>query len=165
MYDERLRVAIADTNPLASRPSLSLRDLGTQTVLLWDRHVAPALYDKIHALFSRLDLAPTMVPTPGAGPFNNAGLMLVASGRGCYVCLGVPLTSAHGLSGVVDLPLSDEEASSEVCVACRRNDASPIVAELLECVQQLFPREEHELAQVVPVSSPGLAPASDLRAV
>jgi DNA-binding transcriptional LysR family regulator len=164
MYEERLRVAIGDANPLASRTSLSLRDLGTQTVLLWDRHVAPALYDKIQGLFAHAGITPVMAPTPGAGPFNNAGLMLVASGRGCYVCLGVPLTSAHGLSGVVDLPLSDEEATSEVCVASRRDDASPLVAEFLDCVQRLFPRDEHELAPV-PLRSPGSTQPSNLGAI
>ena len=43
--------------------------------------------------------------------------MMVASGRGVYLCLGVPLTSPQPASGVAVLPVSDPGATIEVCVA------------------------------------------------
>ena len=53
----------------------------SETILLWDRHIMPYLYDKVLDLFSREGLTPRTLPTPDAGPYNQAGLMMVARAR------------------------------------------------------------------------------------
>jgi DNA-binding transcriptional LysR family regulator len=140
IYHERIQAVMSDASPLASGKEVRIRDLADVPLLLWDRHMGPALYDKVLDLYARLDVAPTMTPTPGAGPYNHAGLMLVASGKGVYLCLGVPLTSPQPASGVAVLPVGDPGATIEVCVANRKGEASPLVHQFLECVWHSYPQ-------------------------
>ena len=140
VYEEPIQLVISDATPLASRSRVSVRDIAGEPLLLWDRHIAPVLYDRVLDLYAVRGLTPTTIPTPGAGPFNNAGLMMVASGRGVYLCLGVPLTSPHALGGVAVMPVSDADATIEVCVAHRKGDESPLVADFLRCVRSVFPQ-------------------------
>jgi len=147
IFHERIQAVVSDTSPLAAGKEVRIRDLASETLLLWDRHMGPALYDKVLDLYARAGVAPTMTPTPGAGPYNHAGLMLVASGKGVYVCLGVPLTSPQPASGVAVLPVGDPGATIEVCVACRKGEASPLIAQFLECVWHSYPQPRR-----VPVS-------------
>ena len=88
------------------------------------------------------------IPTPGAGPHNHAGLMLVASGKGTYVCIGIPLTSPQPAGGVAVVPLSEPDGTSDVCVAWRKGETSPIVHQFLNCVSQLFPQPRRASAAV-----------------
>lgn len=145
IYEEPIQLAISDASPIASCARVGIRDIAGEPLLLWDRPVAPVLYDRILDLYARRGLAPTMIPTPGAGPFNNAGLMMVASGRGVYLCLGVPLTSPHAPSGVAVMPLSDDDATIDVCVARRKGDESPLLADFLQSVRCVFPQESDAL--------------------
>ena len=105
-----MAVVSADS-PLAARPTLRIQDLANEPLLLFDRHVMPVLYDKVLDLYAKAGVTPKTIPTPGAGPYNHAGLMSVASGKGVYVCIGIPLTSPHPLSGVAVVPISDPEAT------------------------------------------------------
>ena len=145
VYHERIQAVLSADSPLATRPAVALRDLASVPLLLWDRHIAPVLYDKVLDLFAKQGLSPVMVPTPGAGPYNHSGLMNVASGKGTYVCLGVALTQQPA-SGVVSLPVADKDATIEVCVASRRGESSALVHRLLESVWQVFPEQRHRIA-------------------
>jgi DNA-binding transcriptional LysR family regulator len=140
IFHERIQAVIADDSPLASRTDVRLRDLANVPLLLWDRHMSPALYDRVLDLYARHGITAPMVPTPGAGPYNHAGLMMVASGKGVYLCLGVPLTSPRPASGVAVLPLGDPGATIEVCVANRKGETSPLVAQFLDCVWEMYPQ-------------------------
>jgi DNA-binding transcriptional LysR family regulator len=140
IFHERIQAVVAEDSPLASRQDVRIRDLANMPLLLWDRHMGPTLYDRVLELYARNGVTPPMVPTPGAGPYNHAGLMLVASGQGVYLCLGVPLTSPQPASGVAVLPVGDPGATIEVCVATRKGEASPIVTQFLECVWDTYPQ-------------------------
>ena len=148
IFHERIQAVISADSPLATKSSVCLRELASVPLLLWDRHIAPVLYDKVLDLYARQGLTPAMIPTPGAGPYNHTGLMNVASGKGTYVCLGVALTSQPA-SGVAVLPVADPEATIEVCVASRRGETSAIAARFLECVWQVFPQDRPEPAPVM----------------
>jgi len=82
IFHERIQAVVAEDSPLASRQEVRLRDLANMPLLLWDRHMSPALYDRVLELYARHGITAPMVPTPGAGPYNHAGLMMVASGKG-----------------------------------------------------------------------------------
>jgi DNA-binding transcriptional LysR family regulator len=140
MYHERIQAVISDASPLAGLGELRLRDLAETPLLLWDRHISPALYDRVLELYERAGMTPAMIATPGAGPYNHAGLMHVASGKGVYLCLGVPLTSPQPASGVAVLPVVDPGATIEVCVATRRGEMSQLVNQFLECVWHTYPQ-------------------------
>ena len=140
IYNERIQAVISDASPLASREEVRIRELSDTPLLLWERHMSPALYDRVLELYERERLTPPMIPTPGAGPWNPAGLMLVASGKGVYLCLGVPHTSPHPASGVAVLPVGDPGATIEVCAVNRRGERSELVHQFLDCVWHVYPQ-------------------------
>jgi len=140
---ERIQAIVADTSPLAARETLSIRDLADEPLLLWDRHIAPVLYDQILDLYARAGIEPTTIPTPGAGPFNHAGMMLVASGKGIYLGYGVPLTEPQPPSGVAVRPISDREATTEIRVVYRKENDSPVLRRFLECVWYVYQGERY----------------------
>jgi DNA-binding transcriptional LysR family regulator len=138
---EPIQAVIGDESPLARLASLRIRDLAGVPLLLWDRPIAPVLYDRMLALYARAELDVPMIATPGAGPYNHAGLMLVASGKGVYLGYGVSPISPQAPSGVAVRPVSDEGATMEVCVVSRRHESSAIVARFIEAVWRVYPRE------------------------
>jgi DNA-binding transcriptional LysR family regulator len=142
LYQERMLAVLSEDSPLAARKALCVRDLAAEPLLLYDRHIQPYLYDKVLELYAAAGVTPRMVPTPDAGPYNQAGLMLVASGKGVYVCMGIPLTSPRPLSGIAVVPISDPGALLDVCVAWRKGEASAVVRQFLNCVWQVFPEAE-----------------------
>jgi DNA-binding transcriptional LysR family regulator len=139
---ERIQAIISDTSPLAAQASVSIRDLAAEPLLLWDRQVAPVLYDQVLDLYARAQVEPQMISTPGAGPFNHAGMMLVASGKGVYLGYGVPMTEPQAPSGVAVRPVSDRDATTEIRVVYRKGDDSLVVRRFLECVWRLYPQEQ-----------------------
>jgi DNA-binding transcriptional LysR family regulator len=146
LFQERIVAVVSSESPLASRKSLRLRDLEHEPLLLWDRHIMPYLYDKIDNLYARAGITPTRIPTPDAGPYNQAGLMMVAAGKGVYLCMGIPLTTPHAMTSVTVVPLSDPDATLDVCVAWRKGEASPVVGQFLESVWQVFPQSRESQA-------------------
>jgi DNA-binding transcriptional LysR family regulator len=138
---EPIQAIISDDSALARQETVSIRELAEQPLLLWDRHIAPVLYDRMLELYARAGVTTPMIPTPGAGPYNHAGMMLVASGRGVYLGYGVPLTGPQEPDGVAVRPLSDPGAIIEVCAVSRRDEPSAVVARFLETVSRVFPRE------------------------
>lgn len=136
LFQERIVAVVSADSPLASRKTLRLRDLADETLLLWDRHIMPYLFDKVDTLYARQGLNPKRVPTPDAGPYNQAGLMQVASGKGVYLCMGIPFSMVQTVAVV---PLSDPDATLDICVAWRKGEASPIICRFLESVWQVFP--------------------------
>jgi DNA-binding transcriptional LysR family regulator len=144
IFYERIQAIMSDSNPLAARPSVSIRDLADEPLLLWDQQIAPVLYDQILDLYARARVEPRTLPTPEAGPFNHAGMMIVASGKGVYLGYGVPLTEPHPPSGVAVRPISDEGATTEIRVVHRKVEESPVVGRFLESVWAVFPQEQLE---------------------
>jgi DNA-binding transcriptional LysR family regulator len=140
LYQEPILAVLSEDSPLASRKSVRIRDLSTIPLLMFDRHLLPLVYDKILDLYARAHVTPTIIPTPGAGPHNHAGLMLVASGKGTYLGIGIPLTSPQPTGGVAVVPVCDQDATSDVCVASRKGETSPVVQQFLNCVSQVFPQ-------------------------
>ena len=143
ILQERIQAIVSDVSPLATRESVSLRELATEPLLLWDRHIAPTLYDQILDLYARAGVEPRMIPTPGSGPFNHSGMMLVASGKGVYLGYGVPLTEPQPPSGVAVRPVSDRDATTEVRVIYRKAESSPVVRRFLECVWRMYPQDQY----------------------
>jgi DNA-binding transcriptional LysR family regulator len=140
ILSEAIQAVVADNSPLARAERVSIRDLAGYPLLLWDRHIAPVLYDRMLELYARAGVDVPMIPTPGAGPYNHAGLMLVASGKGVYLGYGVPLTAPQPASGVAVRPLSDPGATMEVC-AVSRKEPSAIVAKFVETIWRVVPGE------------------------
>lgn len=146
LFQERIVAVVSADSPLASRKTLRLRDLADETLLLWDRHIMPYLFDKVDALYAQQGLTPKRVPTPDAGPYNQAGLMQVASGKGIYLCMGIPFSMVQTVAVV---PLADPDATLDIRVAWRKGEASPIICKFLESVWHVFPNARPGAAKPV----------------
>ena len=77
--------------------------------------------------------------------------MLVASGKGLYLGYGVPQTGPTPASGVAVLPLNDSEATIEVSIVSRRNDASAVAADFIACAQKLYRPDSPDRPVLVPL--------------
>jgi DNA-binding transcriptional LysR family regulator len=137
LFQERIVAVISADSPLASRKTLRIRDLAGETLLVWDRHIMPYLFDKVDDLYARQGITPARVPTPDAGPYNQAGLMMVAAGKGIYLCIGIPFTATETVAVV---PLADPDATLDICVAWRKGESSPTICKFLESVWHVFPQ-------------------------
>ena len=100
----------------------------------------PAVYDIILALYEDCGVRPTTIATPGAGPHNHAGMMMVASGQGTYICIGVPVSSHQRASGVALVPIADPGAAVDICVAWRKKESSDAVLQFMDSVWEVFPQ-------------------------
>ena len=136
LFHESIQAVFSEDCPLATFDRVTIRQLASQPLLLWDRHISPVLYDQILELYAASGVKTPMIPTPGAGPYNHAGLMLVASGKGVYLGYGVPLTSTHTPSGVAVRPVNDPGATISVSMVSRKGEVSPLVMRFLECAEQ-----------------------------
>ena len=99
----------------------------------------PAVYDTILALYESCGVQPKTIATPGAGPHNPAGMMMVASGQGTYICIGVPVSSHQRASGVALVPIADPGAALDICVAWRKKESSAAVLQFMDSVWEVFP--------------------------
>jgi DNA-binding transcriptional LysR family regulator len=134
--EERIQAILPADHALAARDSVTMAELASSTLLLWERHISPVLYDQIFSLFKRAGAAPHTMATPGAGPFNHAGILLVASGKGFYFGYGVPISAPHPTSGVTVVPVSDPGATVEVRMVTRKGERQALVDAFVDCASR-----------------------------
>jgi DNA-binding transcriptional LysR family regulator len=143
--DERLYVAIPTDHPLAGRAVLPVEALSEEPFIGFDRAASPSLFRDLVAMFAARghDYDPIIEATEYA-----TVLGLVASGQGLAVVpASVRSFQPPGLSYV---PF-DESARTSLMLLSRTDDPSPLVAQALDVVDQVFgrPRSEDLLEPVV----------------
>ena len=139
LYPERLVAIVGADNPVARCTSVRIRDLAHERLLLWDRHILPGAYDIMLALYARAGLVPDTRDTPGAGPYNQAGLMLVAEGQGIYIGIDSPPTTPRIASGVAIVPIDEAGATIDICVVWRKNETARPILQFVEMARETFP--------------------------
>jgi DNA-binding transcriptional LysR family regulator len=142
LFDERFVALLAEDHPLASRGSLSLADLASEPLLLFERHVGPSVYDKILALWTAAGIKPMVVERQPA-PYSQGAMMLVASRQGYYLGIASQYTQSHRTSGVAVIPLDEPDARLEICIAWHRNDTSKHVRDFVRSAREVFPLKRH----------------------
>jgi len=144
LFDERFVALLAEDHPLASRSSLTLGDLASEPLLLFERYVGPSVYDKILALWAAAGIKP-MVVEHQPPPYAQDAMMLVASRQGYYLGIASQYTQSHRTSGVAVVPLDEPDARLEICVAWHRNDSSKNVREFVRSARDVFPlKRQHK---------------------
>jgi DNA-binding transcriptional LysR family regulator len=142
LFEERFVALLGDSHPLASRASVTLQDLASEPLLLYDRSVGPAVYDKTLAMWETAGIKPLVVEKQPP-PYSQGAMMLVASRQGYYLGIASPYTQSHRASGVAVVPLDEPDARIDVLIVWRRNDASIPIREFLRSAREVFPLKSH----------------------
>ncbi len=134
----RLMVALPEKHPMAGRKTLRLAELSKEAYTLWPRHLSPASYDQILAVFRRAGFGPPIMMEGGL-PSTHTVLGMIAAGL--TIALVDPALRQMASPGVVFRPLAGEGIFTESGVIYRRNDPSPILASFLRELRATIPRK------------------------
>ena len=129
---ERLVVGLHQSNPLASRESLSLRDLADQPFVLFPAVARPNFTDFIYNQCQKHGFTPQVEQVVGDAV---TGVALVASGFGA--CIVPESVQAFQAAGVVYIPLKESPpVMLDVSCLYREDDDSVILAEFLKIIAE-----------------------------
>lgn len=128
---EPLLLALPTGHALANRSGISLAEVAGDAFVSQPRELASTLYDRLVKLAGKAGFQPKI----GQHAQQINGLLaLVAAGLGLAL---VPASMrAVRLAGVSYLPLEDPDAYMLLAVACRSNDHSPALLQLLSTVAE-----------------------------
>lgn len=137
LFEERFSVVLRKSSPLAKRNDLLLRHLANETLLLIDRHISPGIYDQTLELFRERGIEPKTVPT-ATMPYEEAGSILVDSGKGIYIAVGKSPIHPAFTSRLIALPLKDPSAVTEVLIAWRRDEQARATLDFVQFTRNAF---------------------------
>jgi len=137
LFQEPFFVVLRKSSPLASRRFLRLRDLANETLLLIERRMSPGVYDRTLELFREQRIGPKVVST-ATMPYEEAGSILVDSGKGIYVAVGGNPIHPSFAGRLIALPLKEPSAVTEVHVVWRRDEQAKTPLEFVQFTRDAF---------------------------
>jgi len=137
LFEEQFLVFLSKGHALARHRKLKLKQLANETLLLYDRNQSIGVFDKTLELYRHAGLSPRIIFTNTA-PFEEAGTMLVSSGKGIYLGVGAVLTDPSGASEVAAVPLDEPDARIEVHMAWRKSENSHAILAFLDSARSVF---------------------------
>ncbi len=141
LFQENFSVVLRRSSPLAKRRVLRLRHIAQEAVLLIDRRISPGAYDRTLALFREQNIEPRLVPTETM-PYEEAGSILVDSGKGIYLAVGRNPIHPAFIDRLVALPLDEPSAVIEVRLVWRSDEQAKATQEFVHFTRNGFDREE-----------------------
>ncbi|GJD47738.1 HTH-type transcriptional regulator BenM [Methylobacterium crusticola] len=118
------------------RGSLRLRDLAGTPLIVYPKGARPNYSDRILALYRQRGVRPPVVHEVRE---LQTALGLVAAEIG--FCLVPASVERLRRDGVAYRPLDEDEAQIPVIMSCRRDDPSPEIELILQCVHEDYARE------------------------
>ena len=137
LFQEPFSVVLRRSSPLANHKVLHLRHLANETLLLIDRRISPGVYDQTMELFRERKIEPKTVAT-ATMPYEEAGSILVDSGKGIYVAVGQNPIHPSFIGRLMALPLKEPSAVAEVHVVWRRDEQSKRPLDFVQFTRDLF---------------------------
>ena len=137
LFEEQFLVFLSKKHPLARRRKLKLKQLAGETLLLYDRNQSTGVFDKTLELYRQAGLSPKIIFTNTA-PFEEAGVLLVSSGKGIYLGVGAVLTDPTGASELAAIPLDEPAARIEVHMAWRKGETSGAVLAFVDSARSVL---------------------------
>jgi DNA-binding transcriptional LysR family regulator len=130
--EEEMVVAVPSGHRLAGRRDVSLRELKTETFILYPRSVRPGLADTVITACEKAGFSPRVEQY---APQLSSTINLVAASLGISI---VPL-SMHGLQPdtVAYVPLRGKPLSAQLGVALRSSETSPSVLKFIETARDM----------------------------
>ena len=139
LFEEAFVVVLPKTHRLAKRNALRMRDIAGEPLITFDRSFSSGLHDRILGLYRRRGLTPHLT-VAHIEAHEEAGAIMVASGRAIY--LGVGAIATRPVSGVevAVVRLNEPDAKIEVYAAWRKGEESAPVFAFLDSVHRVFRR-------------------------
>lgn len=138
LFEERLSALVPAVSPFTRYKTARLSQLANIPLLLPPRSLSSGLYDRILDLYRVRAITPAIIHTPHSGPGEEAGHILVASGKGIYIVYASLAIFPVFTKRVKVLPLDEPDARIPVYVAWRNNEKSGHVLNFLRTVRGLF---------------------------
>jgi DNA-binding transcriptional LysR family regulator len=123
---EPLLATLPEGHPLSGAASLNLSALAAEPFILFPRHPRPSYADYIHAVCEAAGFSPNVVQESAE---IHTAISLVAAGMGVTL-VPASVHAAHR-EGVVYVPLAAPSPVSELCLAYRAGDPSPVLQAFL----------------------------------
>jgi DNA-binding transcriptional LysR family regulator len=141
LFQEQFSVVLRKSSPLARHKVVRLRDLAHEVLLLIDRRISPGAYDLTLALFREQNIEPKVVPT-ATMPYEEAGSILVDSGKGIYLAVGRNPIHPSFIDRLIALPLKEASAVIEVRVVWRRDEQAKQTLDFVQFTRNKFEKKE-----------------------
>ena len=135
LADDDFVCCLPSAHPLAGRQSLRLAELASERFVMFARHVAPANYDNVAAIFSSERIHPRTVHATRQW---LTVLSMVAHGLG--VSLVPRSLSQTGICGVSFVPLHRGKYRSSALLAWNPEQMSEALRNLVQCAQEVLDR-------------------------
>jgi len=134
-----LVIAMSSTHPLRDRPSLTIADLRDEPFVNYPRQSGVGIYEQVIALCALRGFTPRVVQEAGE---TLTLLGLAATGFGLAF---VPSGLVHiTVPNLIFKPLSDEDASTEVCLGIRADDSSATLSTFRRMAHAIRTRDRHQ---------------------
>ncbi|HTT18181.1 MAG TPA: LysR substrate-binding domain-containing protein [Candidatus Sulfotelmatobacter sp.] len=137
LFEEGFSVVLRKSNPLAKRSHIRLKDLAHETILMIDKHISPGFDEKVLELFRNCGISPRIIPTETM-PYDEAGAILVESGKGIYLAVGEGPYYPSFANRLVALPLDDASAVMPVHIVWRKDEKAKATIEFVRYAQSMF---------------------------
>lgn len=136
LFEERFSVVLRRSSLLAKRRRIRLKDLAQETVLMIDRNISPGFNEKMLELFQSAGIAPRIIPTETM-PYDEAGAILVESGKGIYLAVGEGPYYPSFADRLVALPLDERSAVMPVHIVWRKDEKAKTTLEFVRYAQSM----------------------------
>lgn len=131
LFEEKFSVVLRKTSLLAKLRRIRLKDLAHENVLMIDRNISPGFNEKMLELFRNAGIAPKIIPTETM-PYDEAGAILVESGKGIYLAVGEGPYYPSFSDRLVALPLDERSAVMPVHVVWRKDEKARTTLEFVK---------------------------------
>jgi len=136
LFEESFSVVLRKSSPLARRRRIRLNDLAQENVLMIDRNISPGFNEKMLELFRNAGIAPKIIPTETM-PYDEAGAILVESGKGIYLAVGEGPYYPSFADRLVALPLDERSAVMPVHVVWRKDEKAKTTLEFVKYAESM----------------------------
>jgi DNA-binding transcriptional LysR family regulator len=135
LFEEGFSVVLRKSSPLTKRRRIRLRDLAQENILMIDRNISPGFNEKMLELFLNAGIAPKIIPTETM-PYDEAGAILVESGKGIYLAVGEGPYYPSFADRLVALPLDEPAAVLPVHIVWRKDERAKATLEFVKYAQR-----------------------------
>lgn len=133
IFREKFLAVLSGEHPLSQKNKIELKDLHQENFVLFPRRVAPALYDKIHQIFSNAKFYPNVIQETMEW---QSIISLVKVNLGVSIC---PSSFKKlKIEGIIYKSLPDVKTETTINICMKKGNISPATQLFLSAVKKLL---------------------------